>query len=150
MIDRKIELVFDGKKQAARAVRTGIPQGSSILPILFSIYIRFLFSEIKNEHKDANIEMSSFIDDAVIEVESKSAKEKCKLLIEIVQKVFSWADRNVVKFDDEKSELIHFESSNTSSTDIVELSNNTILKSKLDVKCLEIYMNRRLNFKKHV
>ena len=59
-------------------------------------------------------------------------------------------DRNVVRFDDEKSELIHFESSNTSSTNIVELLNNTILKSKLDGKWLEIYMNKKLNLKKHV
>ena len=88
MDDRKIELAFDGKKQAARAVRTGVPQGSPISPILFSIYIRFLFSEIKNEHKFANIKMPSFIDDVAIGVESKSAKENCKLLIEIVQKVF--------------------------------------------------------------
>ena len=39
---------------------------------------------------------------------------------------------------------------NTSSTDTVKLSNNTILKTKLDVKWLEIYMNRKLNFKKHI
>ena len=52
----------------------------------------------------------------------------------IVQKVSSWADRNVVKFDDEKSELIHFKLSNISSTNTVKLLNNTIWKSKLDVK----------------
>ena len=138
MIDRKIELAFDGKKQAARAVRTGIPQGSPISPILFSIYVRFLFSEIKNEHKYANIKMPSFIDDVAIGVESKSAKENCKLLIEIVQKVFSWVDRNAVKFDDEKFESIHFESSNIPSTNKVKLPNNTILKLKLDVQWLEI------------
>ena len=89
MNDRKIELAFDEKKQTARAIRTEIPQGSSISFILFSIYIRFLFSEIKNEHKYASIKMSSFIDDVAIEIESKSAKENCKLLTEIVQKVFS-------------------------------------------------------------
>ena len=78
--------------------------------------------------------MLSFIHDVAIEVESKSAKENCKLLIEIVYKVFLWTDRNAVKFDDEKSELIYFESSNALSTDTVKLSNNTILKLKLDVK----------------
>ena len=89
MIDRKIELAFDGKKQAARAIRTEISQRSSISLILFSIYIRFLFSKIQNMHKYANIKMSSFIDDVAIEVESKSVKENCKLRIEIVQKAFS-------------------------------------------------------------
>ena len=78
--------------------------------------------------------MSSFIDDVAIEVELKRTKENWKLLTEIFQKVFSWADRNEVKFDDEKSKLIHFKSSNTSSIDIVKLSNNIILKSKVDVK----------------
>ena len=68
MIDRKIELTFDEKKQAARAIRTEISQESSISSILFSIYIRFLFFEIKNDIKHAKIKMSSFIDDVVIEV----------------------------------------------------------------------------------
>ena len=94
--------------------------------------------------------MSSFIDDVAIEVVSKSAKQNSKLFTEIVQKVFLWADRNAVKFDDEKSELIHFELSNSSSNETIKLSNNTILKSKIDVKWLELYMNRKLNFKKHV
>ena len=89
MIDRKIELAFDERKQATRAIRTEIPQRLSISLILFLIYIRFLFSEIKNNHKYANIKMSSFTDDVAIEVESKSAKENCKLLIEIVQTFFS-------------------------------------------------------------
>ena len=89
MINQKIKSAFDKKKQAARAIRTKIPQRLSIPFILFSIYIRFLFSEIKNERKYASIKLSSFIDVVAIEVESKSAKENCKLLIEIVQKVFS-------------------------------------------------------------
>ena len=88
MIDRKIELAFDGKKQAARVIRTEIPQKLSISLILFSIYIRFLFLEIKNEHKYANIKMSSFIVDVAIEIESKSAKENCKLLIKLFKKYF--------------------------------------------------------------
>ena len=69
-------------------MRPEIQLGSSISLILFSIYIRFLFLEIKNNHKYATIKMSSFIDDVTIEIESKSAKKNCKLLIEIVQKVF--------------------------------------------------------------
>ena len=38
MINRKIELAFDEKKQAARAVRTKIPQTLPISSILFPIY----------------------------------------------------------------------------------------------------------------
>ena len=114
MSDRKIELAFDEKKQTARAISIEISQESLISSILFSIYIRFLFSKIRNEVKDANIKMSNFIDDVTIEIESKSAKQNCKVLTEIVQKVFQWADQNAVKFDDEKSKLIHFQLLNKS------------------------------------
>ena len=88
MIDQKIDLAFDEKKQVARAIRTEISQRSSISSILFSIYIRFLFFEIKNDIRYASIKMPSFIDDVAIEVESKSVEQNCKLLNEIVQKVF--------------------------------------------------------------
>ena len=64
--------------------------------------------------------------------------------------MFSWTDRSAVNFDDEKSKLIHFESSNSSPNDTIKLSNTTILKSKIDVKWLEFYINRKLSFKKHV
>ena len=88
MIDRKIELAFDGNKQAAGTIRTEIPQGLPVSLIRFLIYIRFLFSERKNEDKYTNIKMPSFIDDVAIEIESKRTKENCKLIIEIVHKVF--------------------------------------------------------------
>ena len=43
------------EKKTTRAIRTEISQRSLISSISFSIYIRFLFSEIKNEVKYANL-----------------------------------------------------------------------------------------------
>ena len=42
--DRRTSLSFDGKKEDMLPVRTGIPQGSPISPILFLIYLQPLFS----------------------------------------------------------------------------------------------------------
>ena len=84
MFDRKLELAFDEKKQAAPAIRTEISQRSLLSSILFSIYNRFLFSEIKNEAKYANIKMSSFTNNVAIEGELKSTKQNRKLMIEII------------------------------------------------------------------
>ena len=88
MVDQKVELAFDGKKQAARAVRTGIPQGSSISLILFSIYIRFLFSEMKNEHKYANIKMSIFITMLLSRSNRKTLKKIADYWLKLVKKYF--------------------------------------------------------------
>ena len=72
------------KKQAVRAIRTEISQKLLISSILFSIYIRFLFLEINNEVRYANIKVPSFIDNVKIEVKLESAKQNSKLLTEIV------------------------------------------------------------------
>src|SRR5438046_5151147 len=46
--NRKVQLKFDGNRQKMSDIEIGIPQGSPILPILFLIYIRFLFTKRLN------------------------------------------------------------------------------------------------------
>ena len=72
MIDRKIKLTFNKKKPVARAIRTKISQKLFISSILFSIYIRFLFSKIRNKAKYANIKMPSFIETLQLKTNQKS------------------------------------------------------------------------------
>ncbi len=63
---------------------------------------------------------------------------------------FTWAENNAVQFDDSKSELIHFESHKTTLNQMIILLNNMIIKSKTCVRWLEVWLNRKLNFKVHV
>ena len=60
------------------------------------------------------------------------------------------AASNNVKFDDDKSELIHFEKTRNVSKDTLEFPNGTILEPKNVVKLLGVWLDRKLNFKKHV
>ena len=55
----------------------------------------------------------SFIVDVAIYVENKTAKQNCKEIEIIVKTAYDWAASNNVKFDDDKSELIHFEKTRT-------------------------------------
>ena len=106
MTKRSVNLIFDENKSKTYYVESGIPQGSPISPILFSIYIRHLFPKVRMKF---NAHSPSFIDDVAIYVENKTAKQNCKEIEIIVKTAFDWAASNNVKFDDEKSELIHFE-----------------------------------------
>ena len=75
---RKAGLAFDEEKQDIQDIEIEISQGSSILPILFLIYIRFLFSKIKA--KFSQVQKPSYIDDVALYTSEKSATENSKLL----------------------------------------------------------------------
>jgi hypothetical protein len=147
MNSRSIELAFDEKKQKKRQIRIEISQKSSISSILFLIYTRFLFANLKI---DVNIATSSFVDDIVIYTSSKRIEINCERLCQAISKTFEWAQENAVKFDDSKSEMIHFELKKEMSTNTITLSNETILKPQKSVKWLGIHIDRKLTFKEHV
>ena len=86
MNNRSIQLAFDGQKQHTRNIRIEISQKSSILSLLFLIYIRFLFPKIRIK---AKINSFSFIDDIQINITSKCIKINCKTLTEIANIAFS-------------------------------------------------------------
>jgi hypothetical protein len=46
--DRQIRLSFDSQIEESREVETRVPQGSPFSPILFLIYIRDLFNDLRD------------------------------------------------------------------------------------------------------
>ena len=126
--EQTVSLAFDGEKDSDQKVKSGIPQGSPISPILFLIYIRFLFTQVKKQHTDPQIKIPSYIDDVAVTVEGKSAEENSIVLEKVAKSLFLWAKDNAVVFDDSKTELIHFNKDKEMNTLTVTLLNNTIIK----------------------
>ncbi len=148
LTNRSIVLAFDGERDNSQSVNSGIPQGSPISPILFLIYIRFLFDRIKRKHQ--NVKLPSYIDDVALIVEGKTAEENCKFLEQITKTTFQWATENAVTFDDSKSELIHFQKGKSEPTASVTLPNNTVINPSKSVRWLGIWFDRKMSFKTHV
>jgi len=83
-------------------------------------------------------------------VEERNIDKNVKILKNAAKIAFTWAKNNAMQFDDLKSELIHFESHKTILNQIIVLLNNMIIKSKTCIWWLEVWLNRKLNFKVHV
>ena len=135
MSDRQIQLAFDGEKYRKVQIKTGIPQGSPVSPILFLIYISFLF---KNEADNIYIKFLSYLDDIAIIASGESAQENCQALKIAALKLIQWGKENTIDFDSEKTELIHFQNKRDPDGAEIQLNESLIIKPKIDVKWLGI------------
>ena len=132
MSDRYIQLALDGEKDQKTRIETGILQGSPVSPILFLIYIRFLFEEI-----DIKVPTPSYMDDIAILAIGKELDANCEVLQRIARKLIQWGQENGVEFDQEKTELIHFYRDRTRDTSIstsVQISDTITIEPKEEVR----------------
>jgi hypothetical protein len=72
--ERSIRLAFDSQIEDFSEVETGVPQGSPISPILFLIYIRDLFQNLKDVYP------LSYIDDIALATSLISWNKNAKVL----------------------------------------------------------------------
>jgi hypothetical protein len=85
------------------------------------IYIRNLF---KSHEKLRDIRTSSYIDDIDLITVSKSIKKNCKKLKKVMQIMLERQEENLVKFDQDKTELIYFHYK-YSEEDLIQVQNLT-------------------------
>jgi len=118
-------------------VNIDISQDSSVSPVLFLIYIRFLLSERSNTSE----RILSYVDDVELAVSSKSIEENCQLLQKLAEDLLLDSKQNCMQFDVDKTELIHFHAKRS-----LDLKNElysvkveeTVFQSKELVKYLDI------------
>src|SRR5436190_12061108 len=130
-------------------IEIGIPQESPISPILFLIYIRFLFTKRLNTSE----RILSYLDDIGLVVSSKSIEENCQLLQKLAQDLIVKQHNNCMQFDMEKTELIHFHSKRSFDQKNKSYSvkiGESIIQPKSLVKWLGIWLDSKLTFKQHV
>jgi hypothetical protein len=96
-----------GKISSPFPILSGVPQGSTLGPLLFNIFINDLCSKIQNS------EFLLFADDLKIFRVIKSAKD-CKLLQSDIDCVQKWCYENCMKINTLKTNIISFTSKTNS------------------------------------
>ena len=105
-MNQKVQLVIDGhdNNNEEREIETEISQGSSVLPILFLIYISGVFDKVsKINHYNIFL---SFIDDLRFIASGNSVKEMVKIFENVAKIVLEWGRQNIVIYNVSKMEAI--------------------------------------------
>jgi hypothetical protein len=109
MTDRKVSLIINGHETAMKLTNSGIPQGSPVSPILFTIYISGVFEEVEDETGAVGI---SFVDDLSWIASGANVMELVETLEKCAKIATRWAEQNAVEFDIANIEAILFVKNN--------------------------------------
>lgn len=103
--DRSSKFSFDNQFSQTYPIKSGVPQGSPLSPILFIIFIGTLYDELERVTGTSTI---GFADDTNILAFGRTAEETVGRLGRAWAVCEEWARRRGMSFTPKKTKLIHF------------------------------------------
>ena len=141
---RKQFVAVEGAFSSESDVLSGVPQGTVLGPLLFLIHIGDIDREIGNS------KVSCFADDTRIMKIIKGENDRT-LLQEDLNRIYSWASANKMKFNDNKFEMIDYQPRRTNETyHPYKTENEAIIECKSEIRDLGIIMNNEATFTEHI
>lgn len=142
---RKQYVYLENHSSQTREIEYGVPQGSILGPILFTIYINDL---------PLSTDLAKFFifaDDSNLMIEADTPSElerKCNIALNAVYK---WVSKNGLKLNIEKTNLLFFTNDNKQKNFNLNLVlDNTKIDQKTEAKFLGVIMDSNLNWKSHI
>jgi hypothetical protein len=148
MTDRTTTLVVQGQESDAFPVEAGVPQGSTLSPILFLFYNAELL-DICNQPRQ-RISAVGFADDINILTYGRSTEGNCRTLERTHSRCLEWARRFGMSFAPAKYELIHFTRHRTKFNLQANLNLGAVIKTPaLDIRVLGVWLDAKLQWTAH-
>ena len=157
--DTSIKLIMDylkGRMQCVkigenfssyRNVISGVPQGSVLGPILFTIFINDIFSVCQH------VEMHAYADDIQLYLSRPPGllEDLCARLNEDLSNICKWSDMNILRLNPHKSVILPIHHSQIDTNDIPSICvGNVNLAIVHKTKNLGIVLNSKLNAVDHI
>ena len=146
--NRKQFVSIGKEKSSTKIVNIGVPQGSILAPLLFSLFI----NDLPNNIPSASIHM--YADDTTISVSGKTKPEVEANLTQALNETSSWISKNKLILNSDKTKVMLLGSKQKlRSIPNQQLSTSIhgrVLECVDEFKCLGVKIDNCLDFKKHV
>ena len=134
---RKQRVCLDESRSDWTEVKKGVPQGSILGPLLFLLYVNDLPRTIQNST------VMQYADDTTMTVVAKDAVILERCLEEDVEKVSQWIDRNDLKLNVKKTNLmlIGRKRREKELNEVKVEMRGQLLERSTTVKCLGVFLD---------
>ena len=142
---RTATITFDDWESEAKPVRSGVPQGSPLSPLLFILFSSSLFDELRDT---PGIGAIGFADDTNLLAVGRTCEITCEALSRGWDVCEAWAARRGMIFEPAKSVLIHFSRTRKPCETPITLSTDEVFPTG-ETRFLGVHLDRRLTFGAH-
>jgi reverse transcriptase-like protein/retrotransposon-encoded endonuclease len=142
---RKAYTLYNNSKSKQRLLKTGVPQGGVLSPILFNIYT----SDIPTPPNQVQIE--SYADDITTLTSHRKIKDAEERLQPYLNDIYSWTQDNDLQLNADKSTATLFTPHSAEYHTTLNLTiNNKTIPTVENPKILGLHLDPKLTFNQHV
>lgn len=142
--NRRQFVTVDGVKSPCLDCPVGVPQGSVLGPLLFSLFINTLPNSCQNIHTQM------YADDAVIFTPAKNIQEASRILTSAASDVQDWLTKSCLLLNTKKTVCMMFSKRKQTITHSNVFFNGVELELVTDFKYLGVILDPTLTFKNQV
>ena len=147
LTDRTYQVSWKGLLSSPRNLQTGVPQGSVLGPLLFSLYTKSL-GTIITAH---NLSYHCYADDTQLFLSfPPSATQVEERITACLADISQWMSSNHLKLNPDKTELLFFPAKSSPLRELTISIDNASVTSAPKAKNLGVVLDSQLSFKAHI
>ena len=149
LTDREQCVVVGESRSEPKILHCGVPQGSVLGPVLFTVYTS-TFASLLNAH---GVDYHFYADDSQLYIRVENIQEAKDRLISLLSDIKIWMAKRKLKLNDGKTEIMVIKGNlrNTIETDFGDVTfEDTQLVPCENAKNLGVVLDSSLNFRSHI